>query len=133
MTDPIADMLTQIRNAAMANKPEVVIGFSKQKLEIANLLSKEGYLKEVVNEKEGDMTPFGQIRIVLKYNDVGEPVIKNMKRISKPGLRVYISKNEIPRILHGLGTAIISTPSGILTDKQARKAGIGGEHVLSIW
>ena len=129
-TDPIADMLTRIRNANTSKHKTVDIPESKMKLGIAEILFKEGYIKsfeEISNENQGI------IRITLKYDEKGNRVIDGLKRISKPGLRVYASKEELPKVLNGLGTAIISTSQGLKTDKEAREAGIGGEVLAYIW
>ena len=132
MSDPIADMLTRIRNANTAKHDTVDIPSSKMKLAIAEILLKEGYIKkyDLVDDGNG----FKNIRIVLKYGiDKDEKIITGLKRISKPGLRVYAGKDELPRVLGGLGTAIISTNNGVVTDKEARKAGVGGEVLCFIW
>ena len=129
-TDPIADMLTRIRNANSAKHKTVDVPSSKIKTAIAEILFREGYIKSfeiISNENQGI------IRIALKYDEKGERVIDGIKRISKPGLRVYANKEELPRVLNGLGTAIISTSQGLKTDKEAREAGIGGEVLAYIW
>ena len=129
-TDPIADMLTRIRNANSSKHKTVDIPESKIKLGIAEILFKEGYIKsfeEISNENQGI------IRIALKYDEKGKRVIDGIKRISKPGLRVYANREELPKVLNGLGTAIISTSQGLKTDKEAREAGIGGEVLAYIW
>ena len=129
-TDPIADMLTRIRNANSAKHKTVDVPASKMKTAIAEILFKEGYIKsfEVIsNENQGI------IRITLKYDEKGTRVIDGIKRISKPGLRVYAGKEELPKVLNGLGIAIISTSQGLKTDKEAREAGIGGEVLAYIW
>ena len=130
ITDPIADMLTRIRNANSAKHKTVDIPASKMKTAIAEILFKEGYIKsfEVINDETQ-----GIIRITLKYDEKGKRVIDGIKRISKPGLRVYASREELPRVLNGLGIAIISTSKGLKTDKEAREAGIGGEVLAYIW
>ena len=129
-TDPIADMLTRIRNANTAKHKTVDVPSSKMKTAIAEILFKEGYIKsfEIINNDNQ-----GIIRITLKYDEKGTRVIDGIKRISKPGLRVYANKEELPRVLNGLGTAIISTSQGLKTDKEAREAGIGGEVLAYIW
>lgn len=129
-TDPIADMLTRIRNANSAKHKTVDVPSSKMKTAIAEILFKEGYIKsfELINDENQ-----GTIRITLKYDEKGARVIDGIKRISKPGLRVYANKEELPRVLNGLGTAIISTSQGLKTDKEAREAGIGGEVLAYIW
>jgi len=130
ITDPIADMLTRIRNANSAKHKTVDIPASKMKTAIAEILFKEGYIKsfELINDETQ-----GIIRITLKYDEKGTRVIDGIKRISKPGLRVYAGKEELPRVLNGLGIAIISTSKGLKTDKEAREAGIGGEVLAYIW
>ena len=125
MSDPIADMLTRIRNANTAKHDTVDIPASKMKLAIADILLKEGYVKAVDVVEEGN---FKTIKITLKYGaNKNEKILTGLKRISKPGLRVYASKDELPKVLGGLGTAIISTNKGVLTDKEARKEKVGGE------
>ena len=131
MSDPIADMLTRIRNANTAKHDTVDIPSSKMKLAIADILVKEGYVKKYDIIEEGS---FRTIRIALKYNaDKSERIISGLKRISKPGLRVYAGKEDLPKVLGGLGTAIISTSQGVITDKQARELGVGGEVLAFIW
>ena len=129
-TDPIADMLTRIRNANSAKHKTVDVPNSKMKTAIAEILFKEGYIKsfELINNENQ-----GIIRITLKYDEKGARVIDGIKRISKPGLRVYAGKEELPRVLNGLGIAIISTSKGLKTDKEAREAGMGGEVLAYIW
>jgi small subunit ribosomal protein S8 len=129
-TDPIADMLTRIRNANSAKHKTVDVPSSKMKTAIAEILFKEGYIKsfEIISDENQ-----GIIRITLKYDEKGTRVIDRIKRISKPGLRVYANKEELPKVLNGLGTAIISTSQGLKTDKEAREAGIGGEVLAYIW
>lgn len=129
-TDPIADMLTRIRNANSSKHKTVDIPSSKMKVSIAEILYKEGYIKsfeEISDDKQGI------IRITLKYEEKGKRVIDGIKRISKPGLRVYANKEELPKVLNGLGIAIISTSQGLKTDKEARTLGIGGEVLAYIW
>ena len=130
ITDPIADMLTRIRNASRSKHKTVDVPASNMKKSIADILFKEGYIKAY--EEISDDTQ-GIIRITLKYDEKGTRVIDGLKRISKPGLRVYAGKEELPRVLNGLGTAIISTSKGLKTDKEAREAGIGGEVLAYIW
>ena len=129
-TDPIADMLTRIRNANSAKHKTVDVPASKMKTAIAEILFKEGYIKsfELINNETQ-----GIIRVTLKYDEKGTRVIDGIKRISKPGLRVYAGKEELPKVLNGLGIAIISTSKGLKTDKEAREAGIGGEVLAYIW
>ncbi|MCX4267330.1 MAG: 30S ribosomal protein S8 [Lachnospiraceae bacterium] len=131
MSDPIADMLTRIRNANTAKHDTVDIPSSKMKLAIANILFNEGYIKKFDIVEDGN---FKTIRITLKYGkDKNEKVISGIKRISKPGLRVYAGKDELPKVLGGLGIAIISTNQGIITDKEARKLNVGGEVLAFVW
>ena len=131
MSDPIADMLTRIRNANTAKHDTVDIPSSRMKLAIADILVDEGYVAKYEMVDNGN---FKDIRIFLKYNNnKNERVISGIKRISKPGLRVYAGGNELPKVLGGLGTAIISTNEGVLTDKQAREKKIGGEVLAFIW
>ena len=130
ITDPIADMLTRIRNALIARHEEVIIPASNMKKSIAKILLDEGYIKSVDYIDDGLQ---GKIKIALKYAQGKESVIKGLKRISKPGLRVYAKNDEIPKVLGGLGIAILSTSKGVMTDKEARNAGIGGEVLAYIW
>ncbi|MGI6468550.1 MAG: 30S ribosomal protein S8 [Syntrophomonadaceae bacterium] len=130
MTDPVADFLTRIRNGNMVMHETVEIPSSKIKLAIADIMKEEGYIKDYEYIKDGKQ---GIIRIYLKYGPNKERVITGIKRISKPGLRVYVKKDEIPKVLGGLGTAVISTSQGLMTDKKARKIGIGGEVLCYIW
>lgn len=129
LTDPIADMLTRIRNANIAKHELVAIPFSKIKESIANILKNEGYISEYELKEEGSKK---DIVITLKSVD-GEAVIKGLKRISKPGRRVYSSVESLPKVLGGLGIAIVSTPRGVLTDKECRKQSVGGEVLCYIW
>ena len=130
ITDPIADMLTRIRNASRSKHKTVDVPASNLKKSIADILFKEGYIKAY--EEISDDTQ-GIIRITLKYDEKGNKVIAGLKRISKPGLRVYASKEELPKVLNGLGIAIISTSQGLKTDKEARELGVGGEVLAYIW
>ena len=131
MSDPIADMLTRIRNANTAQHDTVDVPASKMKIAIADILLNEGYITKYDIVEDGN---FKTIRITLKYGaDKNEKVISGLKRISKPGLRVYANSEELPRVLGGLGTAIISTNQGVITDKEARKLNIGGEVLCFIW
>ena len=130
ITDPIADMLTRIRNANTSKHKTVDIPASNVKRAIAEILFNEGYIKafeEIANENQGI------IRITIKYDEKGNRVIAGLKRISKPGLRVYAAKDELPKVLNGLGIAIISTSKGLKTDKEARSLGIGGEVLAYVW
>ena len=130
-SDPIADMLTRIRNANTAKHDTVDIPASKIKLAIANILLDEGYIKKYDIVEEGN---FSTIRVTLKYGkDKNEKVITGLKRISKPGLRVYAGKEDLPKVLGGLGVAIISTNQGVITDKEARKLNVGGEVLAFVW
>ena len=130
VTDPIADMLTRIRNAVQMRYTEVEVPASKMKLEIARILKEEGFISDykVKKEKVQDV-----IVLTLKYGNKKEPVITGLKRISKPGLRVYAKKEDIPRVLNGLGIAIISTSKGLMVDREARKENLGGEVLAYIW
>ena len=131
ITDPIADMLTRIRNANNAKHESVNVPASKLKLAIAKILFEEGYIKSYQFVEDGNQ---GVIKITLKYvNGKQQPVIAGLKRISKPGLRVYAKSEELPKVLGGLGIAIISTSRGIMTDREARKQGVGGEVLAYIW
>ena len=129
-TDPIADMLTRIRNANTSKHKTVDIPASKMKTGIAEILFKEGYIKAFEEIKDENQ---GIIRVTLKYDEKGNRVIDGLRRISKPGLRVYASKEELPKVLNGLGIAIISTSKGIMTDRDARKQNLGGEVLAYIW
>ena len=130
-TDPIADMLTRIRNANTSKHKTVDIPASNMKLGIAEILFREGYIKSFEEIKEENNQ--GIIRITLKYDEKGKRVIDGLRRISKPGLRVYASKEDLPKVLNGLGIAIISTSKGLKTDKEARELGVGGEVLAYIW
>ena len=131
MTDPIADMLTRIRNANTSKHDTVDVPVSKMKTAIAEILFNEGYIQKYELVEDGN---FKNIRITLKYGkDKNEKIITGLKRISKPGLRVYAGKEDLPRVLGGLGIAIISTNQGVVTDKQARKLNVGGEVLAYIW
>ena len=131
MSDPIADMLTRIRNANTAKHDTVDITASKMKVAIADILYNEGYITKYEIVEDG---AFKTIRVTLKYGaDKNEKVISGLKRISKPGLRVYASSEELPKVLGGLGTAIISTNQGVITDREARKLGVGGEVLAFVW
>lgn len=130
MTDPIADLLTRIRNANQMKHEFVVIPASKIKLEILNVFKNEGYIKDVEFIEDGKQ---GQIKVALKYTDKKERVIKGITRISKPGLRVYAKSTEMPKVLNGLGVAVVSTSNGVMTDKEARQKHFGGEVIAYIW
>lgn len=130
MNDPIADMLTRIRNALTARHDSVTLPASNMKKAIAKIMLDEGYIKSADFIDDGLQ---GQIKISLKYTDGKQSVINGLKRISKPGLRVYARNDEIPKVLGGLGVAILSTSKGVMTDKEARAAGVGGEVLAYIW
>ena len=130
MNDPIADMLTRIRNAQVARHDTVTIPASNMKKAIAKIILDEGYIKSVENVNDGLQ---GSIKITLKYLDKKQPVIVGLRRISKPGLRVYATCEELPKVLGGLGIAIVSTSRGVMTDRAARKENIGGEVLCYIW
>ena len=130
INDPIADMLTRIRNGLIVRHDSVTMPASNMKKAIAKILLDEGYIKSVDFVDDGLQ---GQIKIVLKYVQGKESVIKGLKRISKPGLRIYARSSEIPKVLGGLGIAIVSTSKGVMTDKEARNAGVGGEVLAYIW
>ena len=129
MTDPIADMLTRIRNANQAKHEVVEMPASRLKLEILEVLKNEGYISEYEKVEDGKQ---GVIKVTLKYNNK-ERVIKGLKKISKPGLRVYVKSTEIPKVLNGLGIAVISTSNGIMTDREARQKKLGGEVIAFVW
>ena len=130
LTDPIADMLTRIRNAINAKHDEVIIPASNEKLSITKILLEEGYIRGYEEtENEGKKN----IVITLKYDETGDSVIQGLKRISKPGLRIYAQKDKLPRVISGLGIAIISTNKGIVTDREARKLNVGGEVLAYVW
>lgn len=130
ITDPVADMLTRIRNAGAARHPSVEVPASKMKKAIAQILLDEGYIKAFEVVEDGTQ---GTIKITLKYTANKEKAISGLRRVSKPGLRVYAGAEELPRVLKGLGIAVISTSKGIMTDKQAREAHVGGEVLAFIW
>ena len=130
MTDPIADFLTRIRNGNMRKFDVVEAPASKIKRQIAEILKAEGYVKDVEYVEDNKQ---GVIRVFLKYGKNGEKVITNLKRISKPGLRVYVKSDDVPKVLNGLGTAIISTSTGVVTDKVARETNVGGEVIAYLW
>jgi len=130
VTDPIADMLTRMRNAITAKHEDVLVPLSKEKKSIAEILLNEGYIKsfEIVDSKEGKF-----LNIAIKYDENGNSVIYGLKRVSKPGLRVYAGADKLPKVINGMGISIISTNKGILTDKQAREAKVGGEVLAYVW
>ena len=130
MTDPIADMLTRIRNGSKAGKKWVDIPASKLKKELARILAEEHFIHQfryVEDLKQGE------IRVFLKYDENEKPMIRGIKRVSKPGLRIYSGSGKLPRVLNGLGIAIVSTSSGVMTDRDARKKGVGGEIICQVW
>jgi small subunit ribosomal protein S8 len=130
VSDPIADMLTRVRNASRARHTEVIVPASRTKREIARILVEEGFIADVREEKDG---PSAVLHLQLKYVDGKVPVVSGLKRISKPGLRVYARKTDIPRVLGGLGIVIVSTSRGIMTGSQARQAELGGEILAYVW
>ena len=130
MTDPVADMLTRIRNANMAHTELLEMHSSKLKANIAEILKQEGYIRDFVVEPT---TPQATLKLALKFAKDRERVLTGIRRISKPGLRVYAKADELPRVLGGLGVAIVSTSKGLLTDRDARKAGVGGEILAYVW
>jgi small subunit ribosomal protein S8 len=132
MTDPIADMLTRIRNANVAFHDEVVMPSSKVKVALASLLVREGYLQDFAVEDEADR-PGHKLRIVMKYTRDRERTISGLRRVSKPGLRVYSKATEVPRVLGGMGIAVLSTNQGLLTDREARQRRVGGEILCHVW
>ena len=130
MTDPIADMLTRIRNAQQAGHASLTLPRSKLKVAITNILKKEGFVEGYIEEERGAQ---GTLKIFLRYDAGQHGVIRGLSRISKPSRRVYVGKDEVPRVRNGLGVAILTTPRGILTDAQARQAGVGGEVLCHVW
>ncbi|NTU41643.1 MAG: 30S ribosomal protein S8 [Nitrospirales bacterium] len=130
LTDPIADMLTRVRNAILIRTEKVDIPASKMKVEIAKIMKEEGFIKsyKIIKDKKQ-----GLLRVSLKYTPENESVVTNLKRVSKPGRRVYVGKGEIPKVLGGVGIAILTTPKGILTDKGCHREGVGGEVLCYIW
>lgn len=129
-TDPIGDMLTRIRNASNARHEKVVIPASRLKVRIAEVLKEEGFIKDFVRHEDG---PQGAITVLLKYTPDRAPVITDIKRVSKPGLRRYVPTDSIPRVLNGMGIAILSTSKGVLVDREARKQKVGGELICTVW
>ena len=129
-TDPIADMLTRIRNGLLVRKSYVLVPSSKIKVAIAQILLEEGFIQgyEVTNER-----PQPNIRLWLKYDDKRRPIVSGLRRVSRPGRRVYSGKRELPWVLSGLGIAIVSTPKGVMTDREARRTGVGGEILCYVW
>ncbi len=130
VTDPIADMLTRIRNASVARHEHVLIPASRLKLEIAKVLKAQGYIQkyDLVDDRR-----HGRIRVHLRYGPDGDPVITGLRRISRPGMRVYVDAKQIPRVIGGLGVSVLSTSRGVLTDREARRQGVGGEVICYVW
>lgn len=130
LSDPISDFLTRLKNASNAGNESFTAPFSKMKAEIARILHEEGYIWNYETKTDGTIP---QILVKVKYSDSGEAVLHNVKRVSKPGLRQFVGAEEMPRVLSGLGIAIISTSKGLMTGQKARKANIGGEHIANVW
>lgn len=130
MTDPIADMLTRIRNAIMVRHKYALVPSSKMKLAIAKIFKEEGFIRNYDVTRD---VPQPMIRVWLKYTEDKEPILRGLKRVSKPGCRIYTGKQDIPWVLSGMGIAVLSTPQGIVTDRQARRLGVGGEVLCYIW
>lgn len=130
MTDPIADLLTRIRNGQQAGHSAIVAPRSRIKVEIARILKNEGFIEGWVENEDNRQ---GRLKIFLKYDAASRGTIRGLQRVSTPGRRVYVGKDEIPRVRNGLGLAILTTPRGVITDRQARKAGIGGEVICHVW
>ena len=130
LTDPIADMLTRIRNSVLIKAEKVDIPASRLKVEIAKLMKEEGFIKsyKIIKDKKQ-----GVLRVTLKYAPDNKPIVEGLKRISKPGRRVYVGKDEVPSVMGGMGIAVVTTPGGILTDKACRREGVGGEVLCYIW
>lgn len=130
MTDPIADMLTRIRNASAAGHPTVIIPRSKVKIEIVSLLKREGFIDGFLDIEEA---PQGRIKVFLRYDAENKCVIRGLERVSRPGRRKYVKRGELPRVRNGLGLAVLTTPQGLMTDRQARAQGLGGEVICYVW
>lgn len=130
MTDPIADMLTRIRNASRARHKKVDVPASNMKREIARIMAEERFIDNFAYYEDGKQ---GQLRLYLRYDERNQGIIRGLQRVSKPGLRHYAAKGRIPKVLRGLGIAIVSTSKGIMTDREARKAGVGGEVICKVW
>jgi small subunit ribosomal protein S8 len=130
LTDPIADMLTRIRNSVLIKAEKVDIPASRLKVEIAKIMKEEGFIKsyKIIKDKKQ-----GVLRVTLKYSTDNKPIVEGLKRISKPGRRVYVGKDEVPSVMGGMGIAVVTTPRGILTDKACRREGVGGEVLCYIW
>jgi small subunit ribosomal protein S8 len=137
--DPISDMLTRIRNAAAVGKPEVVLPYSKMKHQVANLLHREGYVGNVTKvepgntETDANASRFAALRVGLKYDENRKPAFRELKRVSKPGLRIYRGKERLPVVLNNMGVAIISTSQGLMTNLEAKKLGVGGEVICEVY
>ena len=130
LSDPVSDFLTRLKNASNAGNESFTAPFSKMKAEIARILQEEGYIWNYETITEG---AFPELKVKVKFSDAGEAVLQGVKRVSKPGLRQYVGAGEIPRVLNGLGVAIISTSKGLMTGQKARKAKLGGEHIANVW
>lgn len=130
MTDPIADLLTRIRNASRAGHKTVDVPASNLKREVARVLAEERFIDNFAYYEDGKQ---GQLRLYLRYDESNDPIIQDLQRVSKPGLRRYASKSDLPRVRRGLGIAIVSTSKGLMTDRRARRAGLGGEVLCSVW
>lgn len=130
MTDPIADLLTRIRNAVQARHTSLLVPRSKLKLEVVKILKSEGFVEGYIEVDEGAQ---GYIKVFPRYDDANQAVIRGLERISKPSRRLYVGKHEVPRVRNGLGVAILTTPRGVLTDRQARQEGVGGEVLCYVW
>jgi small subunit ribosomal protein S8 len=130
LTDPIADMLTRIRNSVLIKSEKVDIPASRLKVEIAKIMKEEGFIKsyKIIKDKKQ-----GVLRVTLKYSPDNKPIVEGLKRVSKPGRRVYVGKDEVPSVMGGIGIAVVTTPRGILTDKACRREGVGGEVLCYIW
>jgi small subunit ribosomal protein S8 len=131
MTDPIADLLTRIRNAQHAGHTSIVVPRSKIKVAIVKILKEEGFVEGYIDDASQNYQ--GIIKVFLRYGDSHEGTIRGLKRISKPGRRIYVGKDDVPRVRNGLGIAILTTPRGVLTDHEARRAGVGGEVICHVW
>lgn len=130
LSDPVSDFITRLKNASNAGNESFTAPFSKMKAEIARILTEEGYIWNYETKTDGK---FPEILVKVKYSDAGEAVLQDVKRVSKPGLRQYVNATDMPRVLSGLGIAIISTSKGLMTGQKARKAKLGGEHIANIW
>jgi len=133
MTDPIADMLTRIRNGIQSRHDRVEMPHSKLKVEVAKILKSEGFISNFKEVPAEDGKPSGTLRVYLKYSEDGEPVIHGIERVSRPGRRTYVDSKSVPKVLGGMGTAILTTSTGVMTGHQARQDGVGGEVVAFVW